>query len=471
MKKIIMKLVWVIVCVFIFAAVFVTSCFVKARDIFGGELFTNFAMAGSMSVEKLGEDDYTKEIVDIQYIKEDETVDTREMIICRPSNKKSDVPVVYIPHYALDENTSDFVSYIKRGWAVASPYNFKPKYNGTLVTDDLVFNNAALYTLRHTKGIDAQKIVLVGGSAGGYMTLMLSELQMGNAAALATSPITNTYFNGYKYFPECDEMNRSSGMFDFIMPIQGMVSKSFQTLNNVIGDNIEKWEAVSPISMAKAVSSPLVMTHNTSDILVPIDQVTHLYTYEENDGTLPKGFNCHLPDRYPGILSKTFEEMANQDELVIHYLKLENFNVTGDLPYSDKLITIDVIDDGAPTAKGSHSNPKLKGGFNNLVYLDEVINSGLKNTEVLVKDKILLMLERYNGQSVALPPHINVDDSIYGSLAIYQKEIIEEFEMYMKNHSFNELDDFVRNAINNPEKSNEQNLYRKIWEEIRGKLL
>ncbi len=58
----------------------------------------------------------------------------------------------------------------------AAPYNFKGEYNGVLETDDLVFNNAALYTLRNLDGIDKQRIAIVGGSAGGYTTLMLNGL-------------------------------------------------------------------------------------------------------------------------------------------------------------------------------------------------------------------------------------------------------------------------------------------------------
>lgn len=30
------------------------------------------------------------------------------------------------------KNTADYVSYIRHGWAVASPYEFKNEYNGTL---------------------------------------------------------------------------------------------------------------------------------------------------------------------------------------------------------------------------------------------------------------------------------------------------------------------------------------------------
>jgi len=64
----------------------------------------------------------------------------------------------------------------------------------------LFFNNAALYTLRHQEGIDCQRITIVGGSAGGYMSMMLNALQMGTVASIANSPILNPYFNFHEYF-------------------------------------------------------------------------------------------------------------------------------------------------------------------------------------------------------------------------------------------------------------------------------
>jgi len=458
------KVLWVLFCIFVFNIVFGLSVANKMKDIFGEELFSNFALSGASASETLKDDEVNKKIIDIKYIKRDGTVDTRQMILYTPTNVSGDLPIIYIPHYAAEENKSDFVNYIKHGWAVASTYNFKSDYNGTLVLDDLTFNNAALYTIRHMDGIDKERIVLVGGSAGGYMTLMLNGLQMGTTAALANSPISNAYYNAYIYFPACDELNRNSGLFKFTMPIQGLVSKSFQTSNNIIGDDYKTWEAVSPISLASSMSNTLVITHNTSDILVPIDQLTHKYTYEHNDGTLPKGFDLHLGTDYPGKLSKTFEEMANSEELIFNYNKYDNFVVSGDLPYSDKLITIDIIDDGAPTAKGSHANPKLTGNYNIFSYLEEMMNKTLKETEVLVKDKLELILDRYNGNSIALPAHEGVDDTIYGSLEIYKKEIIDELQTYVNNHSLYELDNVMQEVI----KDNED--YKNTWNEIKNKL-
>ncbi|UOQ83579.1 hypothetical protein [Gracilibacillus salinarum] len=462
------KLLWVILCVFVFCCVFGLSAFSKFKDIFGEDLVAAFTLQGNDAIETLSDDEIQKEIIDIKYIKANGEIGTRQIVLYKPANAQGDVPVIFVPHYAVDENTADFVAYIKNGWAAASPYNVKNEYNGILATDDLVFNNAALYTLRTMNGIDKQRIAMVGGSAGGYTTLMLSQLHMGTVASIANAPIANIYFNAHVYFPKADEINRNSGLLDFRMPVQGMISKSFQPINNILTDeNDPLWEALSPVSMAKAFSSPVVINHHTADILVPVDQITKKYTYDDNDGTLPKGFNASLEDNYPGILSSSLEELADPNELSVNKYELENNVVTGEMPYSEKLLTINVIDDGPISAKGSHSAPTTTGGFDTMPYLKDRMDKTLRNTEKLVPEKLLLLLERYAGNSKQLPAHKGIDDTVYGSLAIYQKEVVDELSTWVENHSLEEMDSAMQEALSI---STDKEQYTKVWNEIKARM-
>ncbi|WP_054957905.1 alpha/beta hydrolase family protein [Paenibacillus dakarensis] len=460
------KFLWVICCVFVFCFVFGASVVSKFKDILGPDLVASFTLQGATAAETLSADEFEKEIIDVKYIKADGEVDTRQIVLYKPANAQGDIPVIFVPHYAVNENTADFVAYIKNGWAASSPYNVKNEYNGTLATDDLVFNNAALYTLRNMNGIDKQRIAMVGGSAGGYMTLMLSQLHMGTVASIANSPIANIYFNAHVYFPKSDEVNRNTGLFDFIMPVQGMISKSFQPINDILtNENDPLWEALSPVSMAKAFSSPIVINHNTADILVPIDQITKKYTYEDNDGTLPEGFNASLDDNYPGILSSSLEELANQNEVSISKYVFENNVVEGEMPYSEKLLTINVIDDGPISAKGSHVAPNTTGGYDSMPYLQDMMDKTLRNTEKLVPEKLLLLLDRYLGNSKQLPAHEGINDNVYGSLAIYQKEVADELSTWVENHSLEEMDSAMQEALSN---SANKEQYTEVWNEIKA---
>lgn len=466
------KFLWAVIYIFEFITVFGFSAYTKFLSVTGlNGNAGDYTLQGDRVAEAFSLDQTEKEIIDIKYITKNGKVEKRPVAIYRPKDARGDIPLIYIPHYAADEGSSDFQSYLKNGWACASPYDFKNEYNGELVTDDLIFNNAALYTLRNTDGIDKQRIVIAGGSAGGYTALMLGGLQMGSAAVIANSPVTNVYFNFHIYFPACDKLNRS-GLFDFPIPVQGMVSKMFRPVNdNFQSDDDPLWEAVSPVSMAKDFSSPVVVNHFTADILVPVDQISGKYTYHKNDGTLPESFHTRMPDDGTGILSMTLEGQAIPEETSISRYKLQDHHLDMDMPYSDKLLTINIYDDGPVSAKGGHTSPATTGAADSIPFLKNIFAKTLKETERLVPEKIILMLDRYQGSSKQLPAHEGIDDTAYGSLSICQEEITEEFSTYTDNHSLEELDAGIKKAINGLSESEAaRESYKETWSRIKSRL-
>ena len=91
----------------------------------------------------------------------------------------------------------------------------------------------------------------------------------------------------------------------------------------------------------------------------------------------------------------------------------------------------------------------------------------LVGTEKLIPEKLLLLLERYHGDSKQLPAHVGINDTIYGSLAIYQQEVVEELTLYAQTHSLEELDEAVSAAIKG---AREPEALRAVWLEIKGQL-
>ena len=71
------------------------------------------------------------------------------------------------------------------------------------------------------------------------------------------------------------------------------------------------------------------------------------------------------------------------------------------------------------------------------------------------------------GESVQLPPHEGIDDTVYGSLVVYRQEIIDELNSYVANHSFKELDDQMETAINN---SKDPDKFSQIWNVVKAEL-
>ncbi len=60
------------------------------------------------------------------------------------------------------EDSAELPRCLAKGWAVASPTVFDTAYNGELTDDDLIFNIAALYALRHIEEFDRQRLAHEG---------------------------------------------------------------------------------------------------------------------------------------------------------------------------------------------------------------------------------------------------------------------------------------------------------------------
>jgi hypothetical protein len=436
--------------------------------------------------------------MDISFIDKDGNVVSRLIRLYVPQNVAEPMPLIYIPHYEMTEDSSELRQYLAEGWMVASPTEFDNAYNGKLTDDDLVFNNAALYTLRNMPEVDKERIAIVGGSAGGYMTLMLDTQQMGICASIANSPISNVYFNFYQYFKEGKKINSGkmgtamlkgiwraltvpgspagqflNGMTEGLpVPILGMVTDMFLPILNNFPDpeDTARWEAFSPVGLAGCFSSPMVINHFTSDILVPVDQISQEYTYAKNGESMPGGFKTRLDESNPGVLGHSLqEELASKQTTLNHIIVNdpdEDITMTFD---AEKLYTFNIYDDGATQAYGSHRATTGAGKVDQMPYLREMMNRTNAKTEVLTNKKLLLLLERYQGKSVQLPAHTGVDDSVYGSLAIYQKEIVEEFSQWADNHSKEELNSSVETAISTLGKD-KQSVYTEAWSSIRAQI-
>lgn len=126
------------------------------------------------------------------------------------------------------------------------------------------------------------------------------------------------------------------------------------------------------------------------------------------------------------------------------------------------LINICQYDDGPTQSYGSHRATSGNGVVNDVPYLKAMFERGLAQNEILTEGKLILMLERYMGESIQLPAHEGVDDSVYGSLAIYRQEIVEELTCWAANNSIEELDVAVKSAI----AEQDTDKYIEVWDEI-----
>lgn len=469
-KKILVKIAYGLALLVIFLA----SFGLKAMNTLGLSSAAGFALQSSSKETLITMDKVNKEVISISYINKDGKVDTRPIKVYRPKNVTVDIPLIYVPHYEIAEGALEWQTYLSNGWAVASPDEFTSAYNEVLVSDNLVFNNAALYHLRNKEGIDKEQIAIVGGSAGGYTALMLNGLHLGTVASIASAPVSNVYFNFKEHFLAANEVNKNWKLLDLPIPYVAMSVPRF-TKNNAYIESLndpQKWEELSPIGLAKMFSNPIVIVHNTSDMLVPVDSTSKTFTYAEHDGSLPADFSTRIPNGYPGILSHSLEEELPAGTVSTEKFILDDLPADFELQYRENAqFSINIYDDGKVNAINSHNQTNMTemktAHFGE--YLKAMFAKGLGETEVLTNEKVLLLLERYQGKSPQLPAHEGVDDTVYGSLAIYQKEIIDELKTFIKVNSSEELEGAVKTAIAHAPEDEKTGL-QETWETIRVQL-
>lgn len=405
--------------------------------------------------------------LEIAYITKEKKVDTRAVRVVIPQGKAQPMPLIYVPHYEMGEDSLELRDYLSKGWAVACPSEFKDHYNGKLTDDDLVFNNAALYTLRHRPEFDKEQIILVGGSAGGYMTMMLNGLQLGICASIANGPITNTYFNFHYYFNKANALNfqalaktaaekvdkeetkeeqgQKKTALDVMqnlmmvpIPFLAGLAGMFAPISNNFPDpeDTERWEALSAVGVADCFCSPIMVNHCTSDVLVPVDQISKRFTYAKPGDSLPEDFDARLPESFSGKLKYSLEECLpkkdTRTERIIVPEKAEDSILSYDI---NKRFNLNIFDDGPIEGYGTHSSRMDVGRRYDVPYLEEMFEKTAAETNILTPAMLKSFLIRYQGNSISLPAHIGIDDSVYGSLCIYQKEICEELADWKKNHS------------------------------------
>ncbi len=411
-----------------------------------------------------------KRRLEVHYISKEKKVEMRLMQMFLPMGVKQPMPLIYVPHYEMGEDAYELRKYLKKGWAVASPAEFNDNYNAQLTDDDLVFNNAALYTLRHLPEIDKTRIALVGGSAGGYMTLMLHALQLGICGSVANGPITNVYFNFHQYFQKANRLNlmalaklaAENGQVEqpsnekkeplevmqrlaalpipFLAGLAGIFTPLLNNFPDV--EDIGRWEALSPVALTEWFSSPLMVNHNTSDVLVPIDQITKQFTYAKPGESLPEDFDSRLPETNPGKLKYSLEERLPEDETSVERILVTDPNADGVLPFAeDKRFQINIWDNGPVEGYGSHSSQIGTAKWDDIPYLESIFARTAVKANVLTPEKLRAFLGRFNGQSVQLPAHEGIDDSVYGSLEVYRKEVCEELAEWTRYNSIHALEE------------------------------
>ncbi|MDI9364122.1 MAG: alpha/beta hydrolase [Flavobacterium sp.] len=198
----------------------------------------------------------------------------REDIYYNPTAARP-TPVVFNIHgggwnHGVKEGQGGFAAFFKMGFAVANiEYRLTGQAKAPAAVEDV--RAAILYVVQHAKelNIDPNKIIVMGGSAGGHLALMAGLLQNDNRFDGAYKHV-----KGYTIAAIIDKY----GITDVWDWAYGPNIRS-KSATNWLGDKAKDEafaKSVSPIYYVKKTSPPTFIVHGDADPTVPYQQSVDL---------------------------------------------------------------------------------------------------------------------------------------------------------------------------------------------------
>ncbi len=204
-----------------------------------------------------------------------------KMDIYRPSENTDPTPLVINIHggawtHGVKESQRGFGSFFKNGWAVANiEYRMSPIAPAPAAVEDV--RCALIYLINHSKELhfDVQKIVVMGGSAGGHLALMAGLLGNNRSFDNNCSPAENisvvAIVNKY-------------GVADLTNLGDFKKSKSVKAWLKDNIDNKDFLKTISPIEYITKKSPPIFTVHGDADPTVPYQQSVDLKKKLDDNG-------------------------------------------------------------------------------------------------------------------------------------------------------------------------------------------
>lgn len=193
-------------------------------------------------------------------------------------NAEKPTPIVLNIHgggwnHGEKESQSGFGSFFKNGYAVANmAYRLVDKGTAPAAIEDV--RCALIFIIKNAKelNIDPNKIVIMGGSAGGHLALM------GGLLANNTIFDSNCNFDGTI---KVAAIINKYGVAD-LEPLKDW--KSAKNWLGIKSDNSKFIKSVSPINYVYPTSPPVFIVHGTADPIVPFRQSLLLFNKLKENG-------------------------------------------------------------------------------------------------------------------------------------------------------------------------------------------
>ncbi len=310
-------------------------------------------------------------------------------------------PLYFGAGYELDDATA--AGHVERGFVVATPRALEANPLVRTINPDA----ALLHIMRSLPFVDDARVVIAGGSAGGYATLLLAAETFPLSGAAPDVPPVNWGYNAAYFLqkergPKQGADAPTTPVFDVIIPIvkQGL---------GVYGDDTsgETYFRHSPLAHLETVTCPVSVYWTTADMLVPIDQVGAKWVRAFDTKKFPAEFTFDPTKlttspsgrmRIVDVLKESdYELFELSEETVTQRLaQAQSSKLPAELPFSaDKRWSITILDEGAPEPQVGHTKHPVP--WSQRKFLDRAAATKLA-AEQLTSAKLERLMDRYAGQ-------------------------------------------------------------------------
>jgi hypothetical protein len=203
------------------------------------------------------------------------------------TDPKTKLPLFFAAGYEIDDAAA--AGHVRRGFAVVTPKALGINPLVRTANPDI----ALLHMARSLPFIDDGRVVIGGGSAGGYMTLMLAAETFPLAGAAPDVPPVNWGYNAAYFFKQKEHVEPVKGASP--VPVLHAVGKMLEACPKVYGGDYgdTTWFAHSPVAHVPTITCPVQVNWTTADVLVPIDQVGAKWVKPFDPSKFPAGFTMN----------------------------------------------------------------------------------------------------------------------------------------------------------------------------------
>ncbi len=210
------------------------------------------------------------------------------------------VPLIHNAGYSIDERGA--AGLLAKGYAVATPHAHPLNPLGRGVNLD----RAILHAARRLPCVDPLRVSVQGGSAGGWMTLMLAADAFPLVWAMPDVPPVHWGYNAAYIGEQQQTAGAGPGSDQPRLPVLRVVGPIAEQAKRLYGMPYDSptYLAASPLAHLDTITAPTLVTFSTADMLVPIDQVGTELAQPFERRQFPEAFSTAMTGRFPGIEGK-----------------------------------------------------------------------------------------------------------------------------------------------------------------------